>query len=208
MYQVIDHGEWERYTPDNSGAPAVPGLPPTLFCRRIGDGVDWYAYRNTDGTFIEGSVLATVLRDPANGVWTVKAVFRDETMIVPANHRVIEVLGIPEDATDPHNYLAWMTYDPGTKTLSGEPKPPVPEIVVAASQAKIQLSRMKVGDTNLYAKTSDLVAQSNNIELQIWWAEAKTWRPSNTNVQKIGAAFGLSQDDIKAAFDAASKIEE
>lgn len=207
-YTVIDLGEWEQYTPDVLPDWALGLSRPVGFARRISDGQDWYEFVKMDGSFTEGSVICTVLRDPTNGVETVKAVQRDETMIFPAGSRLIEVLGVPVNEEKPWNLLAWLNYDPATKTLYGKPEIPMPEKVVSASQAKIQLSRMKRGDTNLYAMTANLVAQSNDLELQLWWDEAKTWRPSNKNVQAIGGVFNLSQDDIKAAFDAASKIEE
>lgn len=209
-YNIIDHGKWSLYTPD-----VLPGWAADLkiqgnvayFSRRDSDGVDFYDFRNGK-PFQDNSLVCTVLTDPATGVETVKAVFRDHTMLFPFTQRIIEIVGHDVEDGKPHNEFAWLTYDPETKTLSGVPEMPKPEIAVASSQAKIQLSRMKRGDSNLYLMTADLVAKSGDLELQIWWAEAKRWRPSNVNVQKIGAAFGLSSEDILAAFDAASKIQE
>jgi hypothetical protein len=201
-YKVIDHGKWEAYRPD-----PLPDVS-AAFARRIGDGVDWYAFIQSEGQFYEGSILATALQDPATGVETVKAATRDETLIFPAGSRVIEILGVPANEPKPHDLLAWLNYDPATQTLFGNPSPPTMALRVSATQAKIQLSRMKRGDTNLLAMTEQVVAASQDTELQIWFRDARNWSVSSPNVLKIGVAFGLSREDIQAAFEAASKIEE
>lgn len=120
---IIDHGQWEPYQPDPLPAWAqMPGvLGRVAFARRLSDGQDWYEYLKTK-PFPSTSIVATVLLDPSNSVETVKAVFRDPTMIFPHSQRVIEIVGHDVDDDKPHNEFAWMTYDPATKTL-GDPLP-------------------------------------------------------------------------------------
>lgn len=216
-YKVIDHGFWRPYTPDPlpewaAAASTVAG--PVLFLRRDDDNVDWYAFVKSSGQFYEGSVLALTVPGADPGVEMVGAIFRDETKLVPFNQRVIEILGVDPAEEKPHNLFEWLSYHPDTQTFSGEAGPPQPPRLpepwerVSATQAKIQLSRMKRGDTNLLAMTEQVVAASQDIELQIWFRDARNWAVDSPNVLKIGVAFGLTREEIQAAFEAASKIEE
>lgn len=129
-YTVIDHGNWERYIPNPLPEWAVGTA--IAFARRTTDGVDWYEFRNNIAEFAKDSIVCTVLLDPSDGVETVKAVFRDETMIFPAGSRVIEVRGFDETDPKPHNTLAWMIYDPESQTLL--PPAPLPWLSVTAKK--------------------------------------------------------------------------
>lgn len=219
-YKILDHGFWRPYTPDPlpewaQQASALGGT--VLFMRRESDNVDWYDFIKTDGQFFENAVLALTVPDADPATETVGAISRDETKLVPYNQRVIEILGVDPAEPKPHNLFEWLTYHPDTKTFSGEPGPPkAPEVdlSVSAAQALIQLSRMPhdgsvvPGTDNLLDATEALVDASKDRELKTWFNRAQRWIITNPNVQKIGVAFNMSQDDIKAAFDAASKIEE
>jgi hypothetical protein len=120
---VKDHGEWELYKPDPMPDWAKGVSYPVGFVRRLTDKVDWYEYRKT--AFTDGSVIATVLRDPSDGIETVKLVTRDVSGPFPASHRVIEILGFDPADTKPHNTFAWMVYDPAKKALSAALPPKV-----------------------------------------------------------------------------------
>jgi hypothetical protein len=217
-YKITDHGFWSRYTPDKlpDWAAALP-VPPgqvVYFYRRESDGKDWYEYRKT--AFPADSVVATTLRDPTNGVETVMAIVRNPQDIDPISQRVIEISGVDPENPKPWQLFEQLTYHPDTVTFSGEPgfKPPVVDFSVASSQALIQLGRMPhdgsvvPGADNLADATEMLVQQSGDRELKTWFARAQRWVITNPNVQKIGAAFKLSPEEIQAAFDAASKIQE
>lgn len=216
---VKDHGVWRPYTPDPMPDWAIEASKiggAIVFVRRDGDGVDWYAYVKT-GPFAKDSIVATTISEGDPRGETVKAVFRDVSMIFPFNHRLIEIDGVDPAETKPHNLFAWMIFDPVNLRLTGEPVPPqpiVPDLSVSAAQALIQLSRMPhdgsvvPGAKNLAEATEALVAQSGDYELKTWFARAQRWVITNPNVQKIGAAFHLSADDIRSAFEAAAKIEE
>lgn len=219
-YTVIeDHGIWRPYTPDPLPDWAIQMASlggPVIFFRRESDGVDFYEWMKTT-PFEHGTVVAQTMEDIPGEGEIVKSAFRDETMLSPHNMRIIEIEGADPNEPDARKLFAWMKYDPETKTLSGEPvapQPPVMEMSVSAAQALIQLSRMPhdgsvvPGVDNLLDATEALVDASKDRELKTWFYRAQRWIITNPNVQKIGAAFNMSQDDIKAAFDAASKIEE
>lgn len=53
---IIDHGQWQRYEPEVRPAHLPASI---MFCRRIGDGVDWYEYQKSS-PFSEGSVFFVV----------------------------------------------------------------------------------------------------------------------------------------------------
>lgn len=89
-----------------------------------------------------------------------------------------------------------------------------PSFSVSSAQAMIQLSRMPyAGPISDTAKTiaqavEALVEKSGDYELQTWFARAQRWVISNPNVKKIAKAFSLTDQEVLAAFQAASKIEE
>jgi hypothetical protein len=109
-----------------------------------------------------------------------------------------------------------MTFDPPlSKSPPAVPDPePKPVTDVSAAQALIQLSRIPYQDPelpgaeNLADATEMLVQYSSDRELKIWFARAQRWYINNPNVKKLGARFNLDDDQIKAAFEAASQIEE
>lgn len=86
---------------------------------------------------------------------------------------------------------------------------PPPQMVatVSAAQAKIWLARQKTPDgSNLLRKTREMIEASDDDELQIWFADARTWEITNPRVLAIGALFNLEADAIQAAFNEASTI--
>lgn len=112
------------------------------------------------------------------------------------------------------NDQAGYAFVDGALTKVTPPAPAAPRVTnVAASQALIQLSRMPYQDPampdvdNLADATEQLVAASSDRELKIWFSRAQRWLIDNPNVKKIGAVFNLTDDQIQAAFDAASQIE-
>jgi hypothetical protein len=215
-YQIEDLGVWRPYKPDvipeEAQAASAAGLGEVVFLRRESDGRDWYEFRDADGSFTEGGVLACALYDPGTGLETVDATQRDERMVFPAGQRLLEILGVPADDAQPFKLFKGKVYDPATNTISEPPEPQVKQ--VASVQALIQLSRMPhdgsviPGADNLLDATDELVSASTDRELKTWYARSQTWRIDNPNVQKLGAAFKLSKEEIQAAFNAAAKIME
>jgi hypothetical protein len=215
-YTIEDLGIWQPYTPDvispEAQAATAMGLGVVVFLRRESDGRDWYEFRDADGSFTEGGVLACALFDPGTGLETVDATQRDERMIFPAGQRLLEITGVPADDEKPFKLFKGKVYDPATNTIVDPPEPQAKQ--VTSAQALIQLSRMPhdgsvvPGTDNLLDATEALVAASPDRELKTWFARSQTWRIDNPNVLKIGTAFKLTKEEIQAAFNAASKIEE
>lgn len=212
-YTIKDHGYWSAYTPDPvpEWVQDVPGGR-VLFVRQGSNGPDWYEYRKTG--FAAGTLVAMAFLENRTGQEVIMGVYpdRDNMAVPPPGTHVLEISG-----TDPADPKPWAQfeqriYDPKAKAIGDVWKAPL--LSVAASQAKIQLSRMPhdgsvvPGAANLFEATKKLVEGSGDFELQLWFTEARAWKVDSPNVQKIGAAFKLSPEEIKAAFDAASKIEE
>jgi len=133
MVGITDHGIWRPYKPDPlpqwaldaiEGGSLPDGMVP-MFLQREDDGADWYEHRNDEQNWTQHSVICTVLADPATGIETVKAVFRDRMMQFPINQRLIEITGHDVEDDKPHNEFAWMIYDPADKTLSPAASPQV-----------------------------------------------------------------------------------
>lgn len=125
-YTIIDHGNWVPYTQETTlspeGFPLVPAG--TIFCKREGDGVDWYAYSRTEGTFEPGSIKVACLKTDL-GLIT-QAVFADAGMMFPQNCLLIEVQGW--EGEKPHNTFGMKLFDPEAGTFSDIPVPVAPTI--------------------------------------------------------------------------------
>ncbi|MCJ2086741.1 hypothetical protein MKK88_12170 [Methylobacterium sp. E-005] len=214
---IKDHGVWNLYVPEvlpDWAIEVLAGGVRAAFSRRDGDGVDWYEYRMTPNRWAPESLVATTQSFPGVDGETVQGVFRDFTMPFPMGMRVIEILGVSEDDEKPHKLFEQQRFDLSTLTIAPFPEKPAAAISVSSAQALIQLSRMPhdgsvvPGAKNLAEATEALVAQSGDYELKTWFARAQRWVITNPNVRKIGAAFGLSDDEILSAFQAAQQIAE
>ena len=117
MTQIIDHGKWVPYKPDQLPPEAPPNA---LFCRRESDGVDWYDYVNDDGNFSADGVKFTAFWQDAFNGFTVGAAVRDPTLLFPANMMVREI--IDYRGGDPQVELGEKLYDPHTHRLHQRPE--------------------------------------------------------------------------------------
>jgi hypothetical protein len=125
--KIIDHGVWHRYEP----VPRFADLPSNImFCRRDGDGKDWYEYLKGN-ELTQTSLKMTVLDD------VVRAASRDASMLFPQGCRVIEVVG--DDASDPQTRYGGMVYDAKARVLAAKPAEPKPspQPTVAELMARI-----------------------------------------------------------------------
>jgi len=120
MTQIIDHGKWVPYQPDQLPPHAPPNA---LFARRESDGVDWYDYVRDPGSFTADGVKFTVMWHEAHAGWIVGAAVRDPTMLHPANQLVREI--IDYRGGEPQTELGNRLYDPDTRRLRDRP-PPLP----------------------------------------------------------------------------------
>jgi hypothetical protein len=72
---------------------------------------------------------------------------------------------------------------------------------IKPSQGKIQLHRM-----GIFQIVSQIIENSNDIELQIFWEYAITWELKNKHIIQLGEELGMSEMDVKEFFINASKI--
>jgi hypothetical protein len=114
-----NHGAWEFYTPSPEDRPA--GLPDNvMFYRRVGDGVDWYDYKNNPDNWTKGSVKMTIRE--TGGTFYTMTVTTDESMLSPPGTTILEVLGY--EGTDPKADFYHKIVDMETDTFTPIPLPP------------------------------------------------------------------------------------
>jgi hypothetical protein len=119
MTQIIDHGKWVSYQPDQLPPEAPPNA---MFCRRESDGVDWYDYvRDPESFTADGVKFTAVWQDIYNG-FTVGAAVRDPARLFPAGQLVREI--IDYRGGDPQTELGNRLYEPNTHRLRDPPPPP------------------------------------------------------------------------------------
>jgi len=82
---TLYHGEWERYTPNRLPRGVTPNHN-VMFCRRVGDNVDWYDFINIM-LFRKKSIKVTVMDGE------VKAANRDPSKLFPQYCSVYEIIG-------------------------------------------------------------------------------------------------------------------
>ena len=139
MTQIIDHGKWLPYQPDQLPEYAPPNA---LFARRESDGVDWYDYVRDSNSFTADSVKFTALwQGPHNG-WVVGAAVRDAAMLHPVNQLVREI--IDYHGGDPQTELGSQLYDPDTHRLRM-----LPELPPAFDPLQAVLERLAVIEARL-----------------------------------------------------------
>ena len=138
MTQIVDHGKWVAYQPDNLPEHAPPGA---MFARRESDGVDWYVYSRDSKNFNPDTVKFTVLWQEAYNGFIIGAATRDQTRLFPAGQLVREIIDY-RGGDDPQVELGARLYDPDTNKLCNRPSPPnfgfqELEARVAALEAKL-----------------------------------------------------------------------
>ena len=117
---IKNHGKWTGYIPETLPQNAPTG---TLFCKREGDGQDWYDYVHPGTNFEATSVKFAALWQEALGGYIVGAAVYDATMLFPANQILAEILDYA--GTDPQADFGGKLYDQtaGTFTMPVLPEP-------------------------------------------------------------------------------------
>jgi hypothetical protein len=186
-YTIKDHGTWAPYTPDPLPEWAVTMGGSVAFLRSDVTDEDWYAYRNAEGTFQPGSVLAQTLKGTAPGRETVKATFRDPSMAFPSGQRLIEIFGVEPDA-DPLALFEEKTFDPVALTFSAPAGPTTP---VANSCSRLGLKRA-FEEKGLWPTVRAMIA--SDAVMSEDWSLATQIRITDPIVAK--ARGGLAQQGI------------
>ncbi len=90
--EIIDHGEWVAYKPDNYPVKLPPNI---IFSRRVSDGADWYQFQRSKLTAPDTVKMTLMKTDDG---WAVLTTTYDASMLFPTNGmRLIEVRDAPKD---------------------------------------------------------------------------------------------------------------
>ena len=92
MMDIIDHGNWEPYKPEDYPIKYLPAN--VLFARRVEDGMDWYIFQKRELTNPD-TIKLTAFQEP-DGDWIVQATETDASMLFPINMRLVELVGSTE----------------------------------------------------------------------------------------------------------------
>lgn len=181
---VIDHGVWERYTPEDAGT--VNGMP--ILYLRNEEGIDLYRFF----AFLEaGASLVEVFPETGNvfGFTGMDGEPIDYTTRFPVGRRLLEVRPARTD-------LKGMRWD-GTDFVA------IPEPVPEITQRQLRLWLVRHG----YALAAveaviDGLPEPARTEAQIEWDYASKFDPSHTTLITVAAALGIP-DVGQAAREAA-----
>lgn len=87
---IIDHGLWEEYKPDE---PPVKNAPPNCaYARRVDDGMDWYVYAHSGENFEPDTVKLLIAESDEGEMVRVPVVEADR--LFPAGHRILELVDV------------------------------------------------------------------------------------------------------------------
>lgn len=100
---ITNHGTWSRYVPEKPH-PHAPAN--TMYCRRDGDGVDWYEFQKT----LDPDTVKCTVRD-----CVVQAVYRDASFLFPQECMLIEI--DDRETEKPYKKYRQLYYDADTNTL-------------------------------------------------------------------------------------------
>ena len=110
MIDIIDHGEWVIYKPENYPIKLPQNI---IFARRVSDGADWYQFRKD----LAADTIKVLLRKAEEG-WVVITTTHDVSELFPADSRLIEVRGV----TEAHESLRLNLVDLDKKQFTPPPK--------------------------------------------------------------------------------------
>jgi hypothetical protein len=139
MTQIIDHGKWVPYQPDQLPPEAPPNA---LFCRRESDGVDWYDYVRDSKSFSTDGVKFTAFWQDAYNGFTVGAATRDPARLFPADMLVREI--IDYRGGEPQAELGKKLYDPHTHRLQALPELLLPTFDFQGLEAQVAVLEARV----------------------------------------------------------------
>lgn len=186
-YIISYHGLWEAYTPE------VPdGVPKNvLFCRRVGDGIDFYENRST--LVPENSYNFTAeLKD---GKYEIVSASGGDVPCYPAGKHYFTILGWDK----PFEELVRYRVDETTFEL--EPKPVEPVIPrISSRQFTLQLLNMGLLDqVEAWVKTQDRA-------IQLAYEKSATFVKDDAMMQAGFTALGFTEEQVDAFFEAAAML--
>jgi hypothetical protein len=184
--EFIDHGEWERYVPD-PWPEHLRNHPHIMFCRRIGDGIDWYKFQRTQLTE-QVSMKMTLLKLGKH--LQVQATYRDASYIFPAVHRLIEI-----DVSGDHERFRRMRFD----LAKGEFYEGAPDPVF---RTDLLLQMQRAGSLSVW---EDAIADSD-VPLRLSLSAERPFTEEDDEVIALARKLNWSGAQLKQLFDDARQM--
>jgi hypothetical protein len=130
---IIDHGDWIAYTPQNHWLLKHN----VLFCKRVSDGVDWYVHQRQTDLLTSNTVKMTIRH--IDNEWVVQATQRDGSMLWPLNCRLVEIPSIEGD----HEVYRQKRFHFDRREFSDAPPMPVrPQLQALAKELEIDIEQL------------------------------------------------------------------
>ena len=182
------HGLWEEYTPED-----VWDVPSNvLFCRRVGDGIDFYEHRST--LIPENSCNFTAeLKD---GKYEIVSASGEDVPCYPAGKHYFTILGWDK----PFEELVRYRVDETTFELEAKPVEPLVSPRISSRQFTRQLLNMGLLDqVEAWIETQDR-------SIQLAYEKSATFVKDDVMMQLGFQALGFTEEQVDAFFEAAAKL--
>lgn len=190
---IINHGSWALYTPDQTTKDRQEAPSSALFCKRTSDDTDWYDYIYFNGSpFAPGSIKITIYAGE------VMAATRDESMLFPQRMTLLEVTG--DAVEDPQEAYGGFIYDAEANTLSAPAPAPVTVEPVSPRQARLAL--LAAGLLDEVQAAVDAAGGATKIT----WEYATEISRTDPMIDAIGAALNMTDAQIDALFATAKTL--
>jgi hypothetical protein len=184
----INHGEWERYVPD-PWPEHLSNHKSIMFCRRIGDGIDWYKFQRSqladDKSF---SIKMTLLFVKKH--WQVQATYREASYIFPANHKLIEI-----EADGDYERFRRMRFN----LEKGEFYAPAPDPVV---RTDFLIILHKAGLLKFWEEAVD----ENDMPIRLSLMAERPFDEEDDEVISVARRLGWNDTQLKQLFDDARQM--
>lgn len=181
----IDHGDWERYVPD-PWPEHLKNHRSIMFCRRVGDGIDWYRFQRTQlQTEASFTIKMTLLKLGAH--WQVQATYRDASYLFPALHRLIEI-----DLDGDHERFRRMRFD----LARGEFYDPAPDPVL---RTDLLITIFGAGALREWEEA----VNSSDTPLRLSLMAERPFTEEDDQIKAIASKLGWSSERLKQLFDQA-----
>ena len=134
--EIIDHGEWVGYKPDNYPVKLPPNI---IFSRRVSDGQDWYQFQRQELTASDTLKLIAIKTD--DGLMVLTTTYDASHLFPTGGARLFEVRDAPKD----HESLRMQRLDLDRQRFV--PPPPRPPTML-----QMVMEELGVDESKLQAK--------------------------------------------------------
>jgi hypothetical protein len=183
MMDIIDHGDWVSYVPE--GHPLLEHK--VVFCKRVSDGVDWYAYQRSTDLLTSDTVKITLL--VINGDLTVMATHRDGSLIFPEKCKLIEV-----DFKGDHETLRRKRFNPESRSFFDAAPEPV-------MRTDLLIEMYHAG---LLDKWEEAL-RDHDVPLRLSLSAERPFTEDDRIIKRAAERLGWSREQLRKLFDDARK---